>query len=126
MTADLTWLSWLKLAAAILLFLGPGFGLVAFYPGRDRLDRTQTATLALGLAISGWAVLLAWLQLFHITLTPPAMGVVFAVGWVVWLVRARVRGEGENRLKPPLQSARSDWNCRERRRSAGWCCGPWC
>jgi hypothetical protein len=87
MLASLTWLSWLELAAAAFLFLGPGFGLLAFYPGRRSLDRTQSVTLALGLAISGWAVLLAWLQLLGVRLTPAAVGVILALGWAVWWLR---------------------------------------
>jgi hypothetical protein len=89
MLANLTWLSWLELAAAAFLFLGPGFGLLAFYPGRRAFDRTQSVALALALAISGWAVLLAWLQLFGLTLTPLGVGAILALGWAVWWLRVR-------------------------------------
>ncbi len=108
MTANLTWYSWLQIAAAIFLFLGPGFGLTAFYPGRTRFDRTQTVTLALALAISGWAILLAWLQLFHIPLTPPTMGVLFAAGWLVWLMRAQPwrRGRGPDHTESTTDFSR--------------------
>ena len=81
MFAELTWISWLKFGAAVCLFVGPGFGLLSFYPGRRQFDRTQMAALITALVISFWAIALAWLGLAGIALTPVAVGVILAAGW---------------------------------------------
>ena len=85
----LTWVSWLKFGAALCLFAGPGFGLLSFYPGRRQFDRTQIAALITALAISFWAIALAWLGLARIALTPIAVGVILAAGWALGLARYR-------------------------------------
>ena len=87
--ASLSATDWLRLLAASLLFLGPGYGLFSFYPGRDRFDRTQTTAAAIGLAISFWSVLLVWLRLFDLALTPTAAFIILGAGWVVGLIRTR-------------------------------------
>ena len=89
MLATFTWVSWLEFVAALCLFAGPGYGLLSFYPGRRRFDRTQIAALIFALAISFWAIALAWLGLAKIALTPIAVGVILAAGWAVGLARCR-------------------------------------
>jgi hypothetical protein len=87
--ASLSVADWLRLLAAALLFLGPGYGLFSFYPGRDRFDRTQTTAAAIGLAISFWSVLLAWLRLVDLELTPTATFIILGAGWAIGLIRTR-------------------------------------
>jgi hypothetical protein len=63
--------------------------LLAFFPQRQRLDRTQAATLAIGLALAAWPIGLAWLQALRIALS--AWGVIgISIGsWAIglWLLR---------------------------------------
>lgn len=87
MFSTLTWLSWLQLGAAVWLILGPGYALLSLYPDPRRLNWTQKSTLTIALAISFWAIALAWLGLIRARLSPSTVGIIMATGWVVGLVR---------------------------------------
>ncbi|MDY7078899.1 MAG: hypothetical protein SXV54_18450 [Chloroflexota bacterium] len=80
---------WASLLAALFLFLGPGYGLLSFYPDRRDFDRTQAGAVSVGLAIAFWSVLLAWLHGLGIALPPTGVLVILGAGWAVGLARTR-------------------------------------
>jgi hypothetical protein len=80
---------WVRLAGSLLLFLGPGYGLIGFHPRRCHLDTTQTVALSVGLSIAFWSVMLAWLHAFRITLTPVGTTLILSAGWLLGLICAR-------------------------------------
>jgi len=81
--------TWLSLAGSLVLFLGPGYGLMSFCPARARYDRTQVMTLAWALSIAMWAIGLAWLHALRLRLLPSSVLVIGCAGWAVGLVRLR-------------------------------------
>ena len=89
MLMTLSPLQWGSLAGALILFLGPGYGLFSFYRRRNSFDTTQTVTISLGLSMAFWAVLLAWLQAFRIPISPAGAFAILAFGWAVGLIRSR-------------------------------------
>lgn len=80
---------WLRLAAALVLFAGPGAALVSYYPARREISATSRVTLSVLLALAVWPVLLAWLKLPGIRLPAAAVVVVFALAWLVAFWRSR-------------------------------------
>jgi len=86
---SLSLVQWINLVGALCLFIGPGFGLLSFYPNRRRFDKTQTIALSIGLSIALWSVLLAWLHGLRIQLTPLAVLTILAAGWVIGFARIR-------------------------------------
>jgi hypothetical protein len=80
---------WVNLLAALFFFVGPGVALLSFYPERQGLDKTQAVILAFGLSTAAWPVLLAWLKLAYISLTPAVFALILALGWAVGLWRFR-------------------------------------
>ena len=80
---------WARLAVALILFLGPGYGLLSFHPRHRDYDVTQTMTLSIGLSIAFWSVLLAWLHAFRVVLTPLSTLIILSAGWLLGLMRAR-------------------------------------
>jgi len=86
---SLSLLGWITPVAALLLFLGLGYGLLSFYPARGRFDWTQRAALSVGLSIAFWSILLSWLHGLRVILSPPWVVAILAVFWVVGLLRTR-------------------------------------
>ncbi len=89
MLTSLSTFDWLRLIAAIILFLGPGFALKTLYPNHRRFDRTQTLTLSIGLSITAWSILLAWLHALRISLAPSGVLIILLSSWAIGLVRTR-------------------------------------
>jgi hypothetical protein len=83
---------WLGLAGVLILLIGPGYGLLSFFPGRDQFDRTNTLTISLGLSIAIWSILLAWLHLLRIPLSPVIIAAILSGGWAIGLIRRGFRG----------------------------------
>jgi hypothetical protein len=89
MLSSISAFQWLRLAGALLLFLGPGLAVTSLLTDRSRLTRSQTVALATGLSFSLWPVFLAWLQLAGIRLSTAAVVIVFAAGWLLYLLRTQ-------------------------------------
>ncbi len=89
MVESLSWLQWGNLLAALVLFMGPGFALLSFYPERQQLGKTYTIILSYGLSVAAWAILLAWFKLVGITLQALSCGLIMGVGWIIGLWRNR-------------------------------------
>jgi hypothetical protein len=91
MIIDMGIADWGKITLALVLFLGPGYALRGWIPGRrdDPLlsSKLYTLLLAFGLSASFWAVLLAWLNPLDARLSPAAAWVVSLAGWGWGLVR---------------------------------------
>lgn len=85
--ASLTWINWIELAVALALFLGPGFGLLTFFPDRHRFTLMQSIGLSFGLSLSLWSALLAWLYVAQIALNPAIELALLSAGWLVGLLR---------------------------------------
>ena len=104
MWTSLTPLNWAGVAAACILFLGPGYALFSFFPDRARFDRTQSIAMAIGLSIASWAILLAWLHLLRVALSPLSALAIFGLGWVIglWRVRPWQALPGVDRLRLAL------------------------
>lgn len=83
MLSMISLIDWLRLAGALVLFLGPGLALVSFHPSRARMDKTQTVTLGLAFSVSFWVVLLAWLQLAGLRLDATRVALILGLGWLV-------------------------------------------
>ncbi len=95
-------LEWAGLFGALVVFLGPGLGLLSLYPRRKRFDVTQTVALGFGLSLAGWAILLAWLHGLGWSLSPPTVWLILGAGWVVALTRS---GYGPDSLHGWMRSA---------------------
>jgi hypothetical protein len=82
-------LDWLKWVLTLLLALGPGLALLAFFPQRRRLDYTQSATLVIGLALAAWPIGLAWLQALGIALSAWGVLSISITSWLIglWVLR---------------------------------------
>ncbi|HLF24921.1 MAG TPA: DUF6541 family protein [Anaerolineae bacterium] len=89
MSMALSMIQWLSLLAALVLFMGPGFGLLSFHPDRRRFDKTQTVAVSFGLSIALWSVLLAWMQGLRVALSPAAVLMILLAGWAIGLIRIR-------------------------------------
>ena len=50
--SSLSPLDWIGLVAGLVLFAGPGYALLSFYPDRRDFDRTQTTVVSACLAIA--------------------------------------------------------------------------
>lgn len=81
---------WLRFSLALIFFTGPGYALATFVRRSAGFDRTGTAGLALAVAVSFWPLLLAWLHLFGIVLTPLRAGAIIGLGWLGALGMARL------------------------------------
>lgn len=99
MLSTLTVNDWLRLAAALVLFVGPGAALLSLYTGRSNLPATWQVSLAILFALASWPVMMAWLQLFNISLFRPALIAWFAATWAIAVVRLRPRPGSW--LRPP-------------------------
>jgi len=99
MLSTLTANDWLRLAAALLLFLGPGVALLSFYTVRTNLAATWQVSFAILFALAAWPVLMAWLQLLNISLFRPALIACFVASWSIAVIRLRPRLG--SRLQPP-------------------------
>lgn len=95
MWTSLSILHWLSFSAALVLFIGPGYALFAFLPDRSRFDRTQSIALAIGLSMAAWSILLAWLHLVRLPLSPISALLIFGLSWAIglWRVRPWVRSD---------------------------------
>jgi hypothetical protein len=89
MTTLLSVFDWVGLLLALVLALGPGMALLSFFPQRQRFDRTQAATVAIGLALAAWPITLAWLQALRLALSAwRVLGI--AIGsWLIGLWKLR-------------------------------------
>lgn len=86
---SLSFFEWIGLAGSLVLFLGPGYALISFYPDRLGLDKTQKVILAVALSIAFWPILLAWLHLLGITLTRFKSLLILSLGWIIGLIRTQ-------------------------------------
>jgi hypothetical protein len=105
MIESLSWLQWINLLAALILFMGPGFALLSFYPVKQPHGITFTVSLSFGLSVALWAILLAWFKLAGIKLQSFTCALIMALGWLVGLWRSRARlnlGSLRQMLKPDL------------------------
>lgn len=95
---------WVKLIFALLLFLGPGLGLLSFYSARSRFDGTQTLIIAFCLSVSILANLLPWLQLLHVPVNTTSCFVIFGSGWLIGFIRNRPYGHLTETLRNTIGS----------------------
>ena len=89
MTTLLSVFDWLGLLLALVLALGPGIALLAFFPQRQRFDRTQAATITIGLALAAWPITMAWLQALHLALSAWSVLGIAIGSWLIGLWRLR-------------------------------------
>ncbi len=85
MLATLSFQDWFRFILAVWLALGPGLALWALFPARRQFDRTLALTAALGLAVSFWPIVLAWLQALGISLSSAGVFGISIAGWVIGL-----------------------------------------
>lgn len=78
---------WLRLMLALLLYLGPGYALVSYYPAQRGLDKTMRTALAIAVAFSFWSLLLAWSQRSGIRFTFASTSMLALLGWGVAFVQ---------------------------------------
>lgn len=103
--------SWLSIFGALALFLGPGFALLSWYPGTSSHDRTTTSVMATSLSLAAWPILLAWLRLLEISLSPPTIAGVLVGSWLLYFARLphlRQAGLGRpqlDRIRDPVRTA---------------------
>lgn len=77
----------IRLAAALLIFAGPGFALYSFFPNRSKFDKTWGVLLVLLLSASFWIVLLVWLLPLGVRLSSLSAFIVALAGWAAGLIR---------------------------------------
>lgn len=94
-------LSWLRLALALLIFLGPGYLLLQLSPLRKNFDRTFSLILSLGFSLGVWTVMLALFQPLGVRFSPSVAVGVFAACGLAGIGLRRPWREGRNiRLDP--------------------------
>lgn len=69
--------SWVRLAAGLLLFLGPGSLLLSFSVFRNNLDRTAKLLVAFGFSVALWSILLSITNLIRVKIYPALAIAVF-------------------------------------------------
>ncbi len=75
-------IQWLRLAAAVVVFSGPGVALLWLHPPLRRMP-VAAAAVAAALAPAYWAVLVLWLSPMGTPLSPAAAWGVGIAGWAV-------------------------------------------
>lgn len=87
---QIPWYSWVRLAAGLVLFLGPGQLLLAFSRLRKRLDVTNQLIASFGLSVALWAILLSVTEFLNLKITPAVVISLFAFCWglKVWKNRS--------------------------------------
>jgi len=87
MTLDqLPLISWLKLGAAFLIFLGPGFLTLQFSSFRKELDFSFILVAAFGLSLGEWTVFLGLTNLLGLHTLPAIAISLFLLCWVAGLL----------------------------------------
>jgi hypothetical protein len=89
MTTRLAVFGGLGLLLALVLALGPGMALLSFFSQRQRFDRTQATTIAIGLALAAWPIALAWLQALHLALSAWSVLGIAIGSWSIGLWKLR-------------------------------------
>ncbi len=79
---SLSFFQWLHLAAAVVVFTGPGVALLWLHPSLSRTP-VAAAAVAAALAPAYWAVLILWLSAAAVPLSPAAAWGVGVAGWLV-------------------------------------------
>ena len=91
MLQDIGLFGFLKMTFALILFLGPGYGLLRLYLGRTHdpilSSKTYSLLLAFVLSVSFWAIILAWLYPLNLRLSPVPAVIISLAGWVLGLVQ---------------------------------------
>jgi len=89
-------LSWIRLAAGLFLFLGPGSLLLSFSVFRKDLDRTARLLVSFGFSVALWAILLSITSLLRLKIQPGLAIAAFIVCWALsirknkdWVVSLR-------------------------------------
>lgn len=90
MLSSLSLLDWSSVAAALVLFVGPGHALLSFYAVDDESDVLETFAMSIGLSIAFWPVVLAWLHALGIVLKPSWVFVTAGTGWLIGLARRKL------------------------------------
>jgi hypothetical protein len=101
MLTSLTAGDWLRLIAALLLFVGPGAALLSLYTGRQAYPVAWQVNFAILFAVAAWPVVMAWLQLLNLSLSRPALVAFFAISWLIAAIRLWPRIRPMPRLRRP-------------------------
>jgi hypothetical protein len=91
MVTELSLLNWVSLIGALVLFLGPGFALLSFYPARDQLNSFQRIGISFGFSLAFWSIALAWLHLLNLRFTPVSAAITLGAGWLITVIRSQPR-----------------------------------
>ena len=78
---QIPFLSWVRLAAGLILFLGPGFLLLSFSPFRQKLDLPSSLIVSFGYSVALWAILLSITSLLGIRISAVLAIGLFSVCW---------------------------------------------
>lgn len=86
---QISFVSWLRFGAGLVLFLGPGSLILSFSPFRKDLDGTAKFLVAFGYSAGVWAVFLSITNLLSIKLSSLISIGIFAFCWAVALWKSR-------------------------------------
>lgn len=84
MIASISANDWTRLLIALLLALGPGYALLSFFIGKNYISsffKISTSALAFGFSTSFWAILLLWLKVVQVKITPLTILFFCIAGW---------------------------------------------
>jgi len=80
---QIPFLSWVRLAAGLFLFLGPGNLLLSFSAFRRDLDRTAKLIVSFGFSAALWAILLSVTSLLQLKIQPVLAIAIFILCWAL-------------------------------------------
>ncbi|MHB8775656.1 MAG: hypothetical protein ACYC6U_11195 [Bellilinea sp.] len=82
-------LSWVRLAAGLILFAGPGFLLLSFSPFRKKFDFSAKLIVSFGYSAALWAIFLSVTSLLGIRIPAIPTVVLFAICWGVGIWKSK-------------------------------------
>ena len=82
-------LSWVRLAAGLILFAGPGFLLLSFSSFRKKLDFSAKLIVSFGFSTALWAIFLSVTLLLRIRIPAILAVVLFAICWGVGIWKSK-------------------------------------
>ena len=87
MLKDISIITWIKLLISLLVFLGPGIGLISLLIGKRKFSLYSLIVLSLALSISFWTILLVWCRIFSLNMLYPS--VIFLISICGWIIAIR-------------------------------------
>src|SRR3972149_610250 len=80
---QIPFLSWVRLAAGLFLFLGPGNLLLSFSAFRKALDRSAKLIVSFGYSAALWAILLSITNLLQLKIPSTLAIAIFILCWAL-------------------------------------------